>query len=45
LDKHKRIRIYAMTNLNACDRLQIFERWLERDQQNRALNEVMDMAA
>jgi hypothetical protein len=34
-----------MTNLNACDRLQIFERWLERDQQNRALNEVMDMAA
>jgi hypothetical protein len=45
LDKQKRIRIYAMTDPNAHNRLQIFEHWLERDQQNRALNEVMEMAA
>jgi hypothetical protein len=34
-----------MTDPNAHDRLQIFEHWLERDQQNRALKEAMEMAA
>ncbi len=45
LDRHKRIRIYAMTNPNAHHRQQIFEGWLERDQQNLALNEALDTAA